>query len=580
MMKDNLFNHGSRRKSRAEAGLAACLAVLILGLSHAPGLRAEESAEIAEETSEELHLASHRTGEECLVSHKTCDCGRWTCHICQSQCDCPLHRGQGVPHSATPGEDDLSPPLPRPDTATEGDGSSDDFAADTPPIDSIATDSSLAASFGATAAGYGDPAMIGDFFGGGYAKSNVSRVIALSAPGTILTGTPGDPSAQIAFNVSSFGANGNTNDLVTMGLGEDRILPSPDADTFAIAAPNSPTDAPTSPGYGFTFGGGEAHNPKGTFSTGDFWSIMYFYDLEVVVPAGGAQVVGRTKIAENSSPIPRDRVFFNYSLFDSVPLAPGGVTVNRYSPGVEKTFHNGQMSLELRTPFASTLNSTIMAGGTPETGHTEFGDILLTYKALLYGRRYWAMSAGFSITFPTSDGTSVSLGDGTPLVAIDRESFHVMPYLGWLLTDRDRWFSQGFLQVDIDTNGDPVYLNRFGEGLLPSGRIQDTNFLFLDVGVGYWLYRQSYAGRHGVRGVAPTMELHVNQSLNDADVVRVENFRIGDTRETISVVNLVLGGTVEFGGNSTLSLGYATPLGNGSDRAFNGELRAFWNRFF
>ncbi len=62
------------------------------------------------------------------------------------------------------------------------------------------------------------------------------------------------------------------------------------------------------------------------------------------------------KLSENTSPIPRDRVFVNYSYFDNVPLQQGGVDVNRFVPGFEKTFFNGITSVEVRAPMASTLD--------------------------------------------------------------------------------------------------------------------------------------------------------------------------------------------------------------------------------
>lgn len=58
--------------------------------------------------------------------------------------------------------------------------------------------------------------------------------------------------------------------------------------------------------------------------------------------APGAQI-GRLKLTENTSPIPQDRVFVNYSYFDDTPLFPGGVNVNRVAPGFEKTFLDGNV---------------------------------------------------------------------------------------------------------------------------------------------------------------------------------------------------------------------------------------------
>ncbi len=90
---------------------------------------------------------------------------------------------------------------------------------------------------------------------------------------------------------------------------------------------------------------------------------------------------GKIRLAESTSPIPRDRLFFNYSYFNDVPLAAGGVSVNRYTFGVEKTFFNGMTSLELRAPFATTLSSDRVFSGTNDLSdrrEVEMADLLLT----------------------------------------------------------------------------------------------------------------------------------------------------------------------------------------------------------
>ena len=74
------------------------------------------------------------------------------------------------------------------------------------------------------------------------------------------------------------------------------------------------------------------------------------------------------KIAENTSPMPRDRLIFDYGYFDNVPLAPGGVNVNRLTLGFEKTFLDGMMSFELKAPMASTVDSTVVQGVAAQRG--------------------------------------------------------------------------------------------------------------------------------------------------------------------------------------------------------------------
>ena len=157
---------------------------------------------------------------------------------------------------------------------------------------------------------------------------------------------------------------------------------------------------------------------------------------------------------------------------------------------------------------------------------------------------------------------------------------HIMPYVGGLWTSGDRFFAQGFLQVDVDAVGDPVAVNTIGTGLSPAGRIQETSFLFADGGIGYWLYRDNANYRRLITGIAPTLELHYNTSLQSADVVTAGAFQIGEERESIQILDLVLGATFECRGHSAITAGYATPIGNSADQQFDGELRIFWNRWF
>ncbi len=300
--------------------------------------------------------------------------------------------------------------------------------------------------------------------------------------------------------------------------------------------------------------------------------------VAINTPRPGTSVVGRMKIAENSSPLPRDRVLFGYSFFENVAMFAGGVNVSRFTPGFEKTFFDGQMSFEMRTPMAVTLDSSFLADGGTDLSHGEFGNMGLTFKALLMRRPTWALAGGLTAVVPTADDINVSLADGTPLVQIRNESTHLQPYVGALWTPNDRFFAQGFMQWDVAANDNPVLVNQ-GSGLAYVDDVHDVTFQFLDVGVGYWSYRGQQRYRR-LTGLAWTAELHWNRSLQSTDVVSAGNFRIGDYSSAIELFNLTLGVHVEFYQKSTLTLAYVTPLGGGADRQFDSELRVMFNRRF
>jgi hypothetical protein len=294
--------------------------------------------------------------------------------------------------------------------------------------------------------------------------------------------------------------------------------------------------------------------------------------------SSGAGLVGRSKLAENTSPMPRDRFFFNSSYFSDVSLSAGGVNVNRFTPGFEETFFDGLTSIEMRFPFATTLGNSVVVDGTTNTGNVLFGDISVVGKALLYADGPWAVSGGLQLALPTASGLNAQLADGTPLVRITNNTVYLMPFLGALFTPDDRFFAQGFLQFDAPANANRVSVNNFGGGLVPAGTVRDVTFVYVDLGGGYWFYRNDDAPR--LTGLSATAELHYNQSLQSTSVISTGLYQIGNAASSIEMLNAVVGGHFHFDLNKTLSIAYVAPIGNSGDRMFNGELRAFFNYRF
>ncbi len=125
-------------------------------------------------------------------------------------------------------------------------------------------------------------------------------------------------------------------------------------------------------------------------------------------------------------------MFVNYSLFDNVPLVPGGVTVNRFSPGFEKTVLDGWASFEMRFPLASTLDSSFAVDGPAQTGRVQFGDLYMVGKYLVARTERAVLSAGLVLTVPTANDLQVFLSSGEQLVQVRNQTVHLMPFLGWL----------------------------------------------------------------------------------------------------------------------------------------------------
>jgi hypothetical protein len=306
------------------------------------------------------------------------------------------------------------------------------------------------------------------------------------------------------------------------------------------------------------------------------FNYLFIPDRVIInVPSpGGGGAVGRVKIEENNSPIPRDRVYFNYSLFHNVPFNSNDPDVNRFTPGFEKTFWNGRGSVELRVPFASTLDSNLVAGEITNGSNTEFGNATGIVKLLLWNNEDWAFAGGLGVNAPTADDVVVSLPNGRSLLAIDNDAFHLEPFLGLLWTPTDRFFTQGFVQVDVDIDGNPVWADLQNQGLERLGRLQDATLILADVGVGYWVHR---GGTGHVTGIAPVAELHYNRSLEDQNVLRQGGFVIGNTGQDVDVLNTTVGLNVELFNFALITAGYTAPLSDEDDRQFDGEFRLMCN---
>jgi hypothetical protein len=326
-----------------------------------------------------------------------------------------------------------------------------------------------------------------------------------------------------------------------------------------------------------------------------FYFYTYFSQVNVPTPSAGTGGVGRSRISENGTTTPQDRVFFDYGYFEQVGMTPGNNHLKRFTPGFEITVLDGMGSFELRIPMAATVDGSIFENGSASTDETQLGNMALYLKGLLYEENGMGLSGGLGVIFPTADDLDVSFINGGKLVAIDNDAFHLQPFLGGYYAPDERFFTQGFAQLDFDVNGNPVSLNSTGTGLQSAGRLHDSAFLFLDWSIGYWLVRGSNAPvlpvssfhadgqvtqRYIDLGFAPTMELHYARSLGNAQSVSAGNLQVGNFTDDVETLTLLLGTHLEIGQNTNIGLGYATALVGGNDEPFDGSFRLTLNQFF
>ena len=405
---------------------------------------------------------------------------------------------------------------------------------------------------------------------------------------------PLPPPPDAPFKLPPSGPQNLQNGVGGVGGGNRAQQQFPRPNSASTAAVSQRAFAPSMIGDGFAgnstvftnYEGQEGHDDPSHFA---------------LISPGLGGGVGQIKLMEAGSPIPRDRVMLNYSYFSGVPIGTGNLNVNRFTPGFEKTFFEGNSSIEVRVPMAITAASTFVHDEISSIDSTDyqFGNVTTFLKTLLYRDDTFAMSAGGGLVLPTAANT-VMLSefngrDHTDLI-IRNESIHLMPFLGGTYTPNDRFFSQSMVQVDFSANGNPVSVESispqfpFGEGgpLKRIGSLNDATFLYASVGTGYWLHRAA-AGTSRLTGIAPIAELHYNRSLQPTDSVTIPNSgftyylrgqTIGSKDSNIEVINVVFGLTILADDNKSLTAAYTVPIGGGRDMQFTGEVRVLFNWYF
>jgi hypothetical protein len=297
-----------------------------------------------------------------------------------------------------------------------------------------------------------------------------------------------------------------------------------------------------------------------------------------LVLSPGSSVVGRQKAADNNSPMPRDRVFLNYNYITNASLQAGGVDVHRLTPGWERTFLDEMLSLEIRVPMAMTLDSDFSITGGSSRDQAELGNVNLAVKTVLHSTNECLISAGLAATVPTANSLRYFNANGRELVRVDNDAVHLLPYLAAAWTDGG-FFTQGFLQADFDLNGNPVLIDN-GTKLRGAGEFRDASNLYLDLGAGYWLIKDRQGGL--ITGIAPTLELHYNTSLNPTDnsVISPSGIRFDGDQSQVEIMNFVVGATFQLAGRNSIAVGYAKPIATGVDEQFASEVRVLFNYDF
>jgi hypothetical protein len=253
----------------------------------------------------------------------------------------------------------------------------------------------------------------------------------------------------------------------------------------------------------------------------------------------------------------------------------------------------------------------------------QFDNMSLFLKGVLYKTPELLVSGGLGVNIPTGADTHVQvtdyLGGATTIFAeiqrvrdftIKNETWTLSPFLAALATPTKNLFAQGFLEVECPLNGSTYNFNETFPiagtrnpanpplGYFPvsqTGRINDQTLLHVDIGTGYWLFRNP--DRRWFNGMAPTVELHYVTTLDNADIVTLPGDgskariggnatavapgpEIGNLNNRVDILDLTLGTTFLFGNRTTLATAFVVPLKRSTDRTFDYEFQVQLNIFF
>ncbi len=299
-----------------------------------------------------------------------------------------------------------------------------------------------------------------------------------------------------------------------------------------------------------------------------------------------------TKICENNSVIPRDRIGFH---FDSLQTVQTGYTntPRRYNSGNlqeyrfwgEKTFLDDNLSLDLIVPlyYSTDPNLTAISAQNPTPLAGQFGDLAFGLKALVWEDADKAYSAGVRVEAPTGPNFTIAqIGD----TGLDMNAWYFTPWIGGQWTPGTNWFASGFLSYRL--NSGPITNRRPPSTTL---NVRQPTYLFADLSIGRWVVQRE--GQGGLTSLAPVLELHYTTTPTSGTVLDTTNFSYSSGRllGKTDYLNITGGLNGTFNDDWQFGIGGALPLRTGftqgtngfewnTDRTFSWALLANLNYYF
>ena len=321
-------------------------------------------------------------------------------------------------------------------------------------------------------------------------------------------------------------------------------------------------------------------NPSPPFdaplAAGDMLDAFYAFDyvVNVPIPSPSADgLLGRSSVGANSSAAPTDRLYFDYSLVKNGVPFNRTENFDRYTIGIEKTIGEGAFSVEVRLPFAASMDHQLVLENGRGAAQTEAGNALVILKHELGSNEHVLISGGLGISLPTGSDVEVNSAGGQPLLRLVNEAIHMKPFLAMAFVPDEHFFMQSFIEYDLPAGRNAAEVNLDGMGLQQVGRFRDASHLLWDVSAGYW---SDTDDESLIRRWAPVMEFHFDKGFSDGSQVRGNSYRLFDISMDRDVANVLAGVTLDLHEGRYFSFGFGTGVG-GNSSSSDGEFRATLN---
>jgi hypothetical protein len=289
------------------------------------------------------------------------------------------------------------------------------------------------------------------------------------------------------------------------------------------------------------------------------------------VPGGGI-----AKIADNNKAAISRRCYVTYNHFHNAnegiqPAFTRPINdrphIDRFTFGMELPLGESPWSAELRVPVIASLDIERRGFFAYDVGTS--GNMAMILKRELHRTNEGVLSLGLGTSLPT--GGDIAMAADTASVSIRNEAVHLLPFAAVQRVYGD-WFFHGFAQLDINANGNTVIGDH---AITLQGVVDDQTLLFVDVGIGHWLYRNEDAG--WLTGLAGLLECHYETALENADIVDLAvgsglNTIVGNTINRFDVVHLTAAIQATIDPHTVLRVGGVLPLTTRDDRFFDAEV--------